>query len=92
MPPSLNNSVAGDLVYEPFCGSGSTIIAAQTPGRACLAMEITPDYCDAALLRWQAFTGEPAILEGEDRTFDDVATMRMASKAATAAGQSASPA
>jgi DNA modification methylase len=90
--PMLNNSVAGDLVYEPFCGSGSTIIAAQTSGRACLAMEITPDYCDIALLRWQAFTGEPAILDREDRTFDDVATMRMASNAATAAGQSATAA
>ena len=84
--PMLNNSVAGDLVYEPFCGSGSTIIAAQTSGRVCLAMEITPDYCDVAVLRWQAFAGEPAILDGEDRTFDEVAAMRMASKAATAAG------
>jgi DNA modification methylase len=75
--PMLNNSVAGDLVYEPFCGSGSTIIAAQTSGRVCLAMEITPDYCDVAVLRWQAFTGEPAVLGGEDRTFDDVAAARM---------------
>ncbi len=90
--PMLNNSVAGDLVYEPFCGSGSTIIAAQTAGRVCLAMEITPDYCDVAVLRWQAFTGESVILDGEDRTFDDVAAMRMASNAANAAGQSASAA
>jgi DNA modification methylase len=75
--PMLNNSVAGDLVYEPFCGSGSTIIAAETVGRGCLAMEIAPDYCDVALLRWQAFTGEPAILDGEDRTFNDVAAARM---------------
>ena len=71
--PILNNSVTGDLVYEPFCGSGSTIIAAETTGRICLAMEITPEYCDVALRRWQEFTGEPAILDREDRTFDDLA-------------------
>jgi DNA modification methylase len=90
--PMLNNSAAGDLVYEPFCGSGSTIIAAETSGRVCIAMEITPDYCDVAVLRWQEFTGETPILDGEDRTFDDVAAMRMASNAATAAPQSASAA
>ncbi len=90
--PMLNNSVAGDVVYEPFCGSGSTIIAAATVGRVCLAMEISPDYCDVAVLRWQALTGEPAILDGEDRTFDDVAATRMTSKATTAEGQSASAA
>jgi DNA modification methylase len=74
--PMLNNSVAGDLVYEPFCGSGSTIIAAETTGRGCLAMEISPDYCDVAVLRWQAFTGRPAVLAVEDRVFDDVAATR----------------
>ena len=87
--PLLNNSSAGDLVYEPFCGSGTTIVAAETVDRVCLAMEISPEYCDVALLRWQQFTGQPAILEGEDRTFDDVAVMRLASNAATTAGQSA---
>ena len=86
----LNNSEAGQSVYEPFCGSGTTIIAAETVGRVCLAMEISPDYCDVAVLRWQQFTGEVAVLEGEDQTFDDVAAMRMASKAVTAADQSAS--
>ena len=74
--PMVNNSEPGQAIYEPFCGSGSTIIAAETAGRACLAMEISPDYCDVAVLRWQAFTGEPAILDGEDPTFDDVAAAR----------------
>lgn len=73
-------------------GSGCAIIAAETTGGVFLAMEIMPGYCDVALLHWQAFTGEPAILDGEDRAFDDVAAMRMASNAATAAGQSASAA
>ena len=75
--PMLNNSQIGDLVYEPFCGSGSTVIAAETSGRAYLAMEIAPDYCDVTVLRWQAFTGEHAILDGQDRTFGDVTAARL---------------
>jgi DNA modification methylase len=75
--PMLNNSAAGDAVYEPFSGSGTTLIAAETTGRHCLAMEISPAYCDVAILRWQQFTGQPAILDGEDRTFDDIAAMRI---------------
>ena len=74
--PMLNNSSADDLVYEPFCGSGTTIVAAETVGRVCLAMEISSDYCDVTILRWQQFTGQQAILEGEDRTFDDIAAAR----------------
>jgi DNA modification methylase len=90
--PMLNNSAAGDAIYEPFSGSGTTLIAAETTGRTCLAMEISPAYCDVAVLRWQQFAGRPAVLDGEDRTFDDVAAARMASNAAAAAGQSLSAA
>jgi DNA modification methylase len=49
-----------DIVYEPFCGSGTQLISAQKNGRTCLAMEIAPIYCDIAVLRWQAFTGQTA--------------------------------
>jgi DNA modification methylase len=49
-----------DIVYEPFCGSGTQLISAQKNGRTCLAMEIAPVYCDIAVLRWQAFTGQTA--------------------------------
>jgi DNA modification methylase len=76
--PMLNNSEPGDAIYEPFCGSGSTIIAAETTGRHCLAMEIDPGYCDVTLARWEAMTGEPAVLDGEDRTFVDIAQARRA--------------
>ncbi len=75
--PMLNNSGQGDAVYEPFCGSGTTIIAAEITGRVCQAMEISPAYCDVVLERWQVMTGEPAILDGEDRSFADVATARL---------------
>ncbi len=80
--PMLNNSAPGESVYEPFCGSGSTIIAAETAGRACLAMEIDPRYVDVAVRRWQDFTGSSAVLAGEERAFSDVAAARWARAAA----------
>ncbi|MFL1464352.1 site-specific DNA-methyltransferase [Roseococcus sp. DSY-14] len=75
--PMLNNSEAGDAIYEPFCGSGTAIIAAETSGRVCLAMEIDPAYCDVTLQRWEAMTGETATLDGEDRSFADVSAARL---------------
>jgi len=72
----VNNSAEGEAVYEPFSGSGTTIIAAEVTGRVCLAMEISPAYCDVAVERWQAMTGQPAVLDTEDRMFDDVAAAR----------------
>ena len=71
--PIENNSSPGQAVYEPFCGSGTTIIAAEMTGRACLAIELNPAYVDVAVQRWQAFTGEEATLEGDGRTFAEVA-------------------
>jgi DNA modification methylase len=55
--PMLNNSQPGDAVYEPFSGSGTSIIAAEETGRCCLAMELNPVYVDLAIARWEAFTG-----------------------------------
>jgi DNA modification methylase len=76
--PMLNNSNAGDTVYEPFLGSGTTLIAAQSSGRTCFAIELDPLYVDVAVRRWQAFTGEQAQLQQNGCTFDDVATQRLA--------------
>jgi DNA modification methylase len=59
-----NSSGPGELGYEPFCGSGSTIIAAQQLGRKCYAMEIDPVYCDVAVKRWEDFTGDKAVRDG----------------------------
>jgi DNA modification methylase len=58
--PIENNSSPGQAVYDPFVGSGTTIIAAEMTGRACHAIEISPAYCDVTILRWQAFTGGTA--------------------------------
>jgi DNA modification methylase len=58
-----NSSRPGELVLDLFAGSGSTIIAAARTGRVAAAMEIDPWYCDVAIARWEAFTGEIAIIE-----------------------------
>lgn len=52
----------GDCVYEPFCGSGSTLIAAEQLGRKCYGMEISPQYCDVIIARWENLTGKKAKL------------------------------
>ena len=56
----VNNSAGGNAVYEPFAGSGTTLIAAETVARVCLALELEPGYCDVIVERWQAFTGQSA--------------------------------
>lgn len=61
--PIVNNSSPGQAVYEPFSGSGTTIIAAETTGRVCYAMEIEPKYVDVAVKRWEDMTGQTAVLE-----------------------------
>jgi DNA modification methylase len=58
--PIENNSSPGQAVYDPFVGSGTTIIAAEMTARACHALEINPTYCDVTIERWQNFTGEKA--------------------------------
>jgi DNA modification methylase len=74
--PIENNSSPGQAVYEPFSGSGTTIIAAEMTGRACRAIELSPAYVDVAVQRWQAFTGEQAVLEGDGRSFDEIKEAR----------------
>lgn len=70
--PIENNSSPGQAVYEPFSGSGTTIIAAEMTGRSCHAVELNPAYVDVAVIRWQNFTGQKAILESTGQTFDEV--------------------
>ncbi len=66
--PMLNHSQPGDAVYDPFVGSGTTIIAAEMIGRHCLAIEIDPVYVDVAVRRWEAHTGRPARRLSRDPT------------------------
>jgi DNA modification methylase len=65
-----------DLVLDPFCGSGSTIVAAEKTGRRARALEIDPQYIDVAVRRWQQFTGKRANLEASGASFEDVAEQR----------------
>lgn len=74
--PIENNSSPGQAVYEPFSGSGTTIIAAEMTGRACHAIELSPAYVDVAVKRWQAFTGKAAICENTGATFSEVENAR----------------
>lgn len=77
--PMINNSEEGDHVYEPFSGSGTSLIAAQITKRKCRAMEIDPPYVDVAVLRWQQFTGQEAVLLGRpDATYAKVKQEREA--------------
>lgn len=68
----------GDVLYEPFCGSGTQLIAAEKLGRHCFASEMDPVYCDVSVKRWQAFTGQAATLESDGRSFDEIANERIA--------------
>lgn len=63
----------GDIVLDPFAGSGTTILASERIGRRGYGIEIDPAYVDAAIRRWQAYTKKDAILENTGRTFDEFA-------------------
>jgi site-specific DNA-methyltransferase (adenine-specific) len=62
--PIMNNSKVGESVYDPFGGSGTTLIAAQRSKRNCYMMELSPAYVDVIVKRWEKETGEKAVLEG----------------------------
>ncbi|MDO5623039.1 MAG: site-specific DNA-methyltransferase, partial [Paracoccus sp. (in: a-proteobacteria)] len=68
--PMLNNSSPGQAVYEPFMGSGTTLIAAESCGRICLGVELNPAYVDVAVDRWQRFSGEAIILNHDGHGFN----------------------
>jgi DNA modification methylase len=71
--PIENNSSPGQAVYEPFSGSGTTIIAGEMTGRAVHAIELNPLYVDVAVRRWQAFAGKQAMRELDGVSFDEAA-------------------
>jgi DNA modification methylase len=66
----------GDIILDPFMGSGTTILAAERVGRRGYGLEIDPLYVDAAIRRWQDFAGRDAILKATGQTFDEVAALR----------------
>ncbi len=74
--PIKKHTAPGDVVFEPFSGSGSQLIAAERTGRRCRAIEISPPFVDVAILRWEKATGKEATLDGDGRTFAEVAAER----------------
>ena len=75
--PVLNHTRRGAAVYDPFLGSGTTLIAAELTGRVCYGMELDPKYVDVIVQRWQGFTSGQAKLEGDGRTYEEVRTERL---------------
>ncbi len=74
--PILNHLKRGQLVYEPFLGSGTTLAAAELTERLCLGIELDPKYIDVAVQRWQSLSNRKATLDGDGRTFDEIALER----------------
>jgi DNA modification methylase len=75
----------GDIVLDSFCGSGTTILAAERVGRRAYALELEPRFVDVAIKRWQSFCGKDAIHVETGLTFDEVASMRAKVPSADAA-------
>jgi DNA modification methylase len=75
--PILNHTKRGELVYEPFLGSGTTLAAAETTARVCYGIELDPKFVDVVVQRWQGMSGKQATLEGDGRTFAQVSEERM---------------
>ena len=82
-----NSTARGDLVYEPFSGSGTSIVACEALGRRCRALEKEGRYVDVAVKRWEAASGRSAVLEGDGRSFDEVASAREKAPASAGAGE-----
>jgi DNA modification methylase len=66
----------GGLVLDPFCGSGTILIAAERTGRAARAIELDPAYVDAAVARWQSFSGKKATLLQTGETYEQTEETR----------------
>lgn len=85
----LDVTLRGDIVLDPFLGSGTSLIAAETNGRLSRAIEIDGLYCDLAVRRWQTLTGKTAILAATGETFAAVARRRERDGADTGSAPSA---
>jgi DNA modification methylase len=75
--PIVNHTRRGELVYEPFLGSGTTLAAAERLGRVCVGMELDPKFVDVVVGRWQTMTGQSATLEGDGRSFNELREQRL---------------
>jgi DNA modification methylase len=67
----LDSSARGEIVLDPFLGSGSALIACERVGRRLYGIELDPAYVDVAIRRWQRHTGRRAVNASTGRSFDD---------------------
>jgi DNA modification methylase len=74
----LDSTKPGDILLDPFLGSGTTVIACEKTGRVCRAMELDPRYVDVAIRRWQTYVGAQAVHAQTDLTFDQMVEIRQA--------------
>ena len=74
----LNSSKAGDIILDPFGGSGSTLIACERTARQSRLVEVDAHYCDVIVERWQNFTGNTAMLAGAQLSFAQARQSRLA--------------
>jgi DNA modification methylase len=74
--PILNHTRRGELVYEPFLGSGTTLAAAESTQRVCYGIELDPKFADVVVQRWQGMTGKQAVLDGDGRTYAEIGAER----------------
>src|SRR5579863_1175385 len=81
--PILNHTERGNVVYDPFLGSGTTMIACELTERVCYGLDIDPKYVDVIVKRWQDFTGKRATLEGDGRTFEEISNERLSAHVTT---------
>lgn len=83
LPQNIITNFSGRnaVVIDCFGGTGTTLIACQMTDRDCRMMELDPKYCDVIITRWQEFTGQKAVLEGDGRTFDELQAERCSAAA-----------
>jgi hypothetical protein len=91
MRPMRKHTKPGDLVFEPFSGSGTSLIAAEKLARRCRAIEIQPVFVDVAVRRWEKSTGRAARLEANGQTFTEVAAERGVALDGTGTPDAAAP-
>jgi DNA modification methylase len=74
--PIINHTKRAESVYDPFLGSGTTLVAAELTGRVCCGLELDPKYVDVIIGRWQKVTGNEAKLDGSGATFHELQSQR----------------
>jgi DNA modification methylase len=74
--PIRNHTQRGEWIFDPFLGSGTTLAAAELTERRCCGLEVDPKYVDVIVQRWQQLSGQTAVLDGDGRSFAELASER----------------